>query len=111
MQYAYSHGDWVVVSASANQVLMFSLNNGQERGHFFGTSPLISGNGLLAVENEASQITVYDLANSQLKQQYSFADPILFKSFSADGNRLFVFTADQTAFILDLTAKDLAAKN
>jgi WD40 repeat protein len=110
VEHAFVEGDSVIVSASGDQVLTYSLSGGQEKGHFFGTNPAVSSNGLIAVENEASQLSLYDLASSQLKRQYSFADPILFKTFSPDGNRMFVFTADQTAFILDLTSKDVTSK-
>jgi Tol biopolymer transport system component len=110
VEHAFGEGDSVIVSASGDQVLTYSLSGGQEKGHFFGTNPAVSSNSLIAVENEASQLSLYDLASSQLKRQYSFADPILFKTFSPDGNRMFVFTADQTAFILDLTSKDVTSK-
>jgi len=102
----FSLGDWVIASATGNQILTYSMSSGQEKGHFFGTNPSASQNGLLALENEAGQLSVYDMALSQLKQQYTFADPISFKIFSPDGGRLFVVTASQTAYILDLAAKN-----
>lgn len=67
---------------------------------------MVSQSGLLALENEAGQLSIYDMASSQLKQQYTFADPISLKALSADGARLFVVTASQTAYILDFTAKN-----
>lgn len=106
VEHVFCRDDLVVVAASGEQVLTFSLASGQEKAHFFGTNPSLSSGGLIAVENEASQLSVYDVATSQVKRQYSFTDPILFKSFSPDGNRMFVFTADQTAYVLDLTSKD-----
>ncbi len=99
-----SFGDWVVASASGNQVLSYSLATGQEIGHFFGTEPTASPSGLLALEHEPGQLSVYDLTTSRLKQQYTFADPISFKVFSPDSMRLFVMTVSQTAYVLDLTA-------
>jgi WD40 repeat protein len=103
---AFTQGDWVIASATGNQVLTYSMASGQEEGHFFGTNPAASRNGLLAVESGAGQLSIYNMARSQLKQQYTFADPISFKTFSADGGRLFVVTASQTAYILDLTANN-----
>ena len=100
----FSQGDWVIASATGNQVLTYSMSSGQEKGHFFGINPSASQNGLLALENETGQLSIYDMARSQLKQQYTFADPISFKTFSPDGGRLFVVTASQTAYILDITA-------
>jgi WD40 repeat protein len=94
------------VTASGNQVLAYSLSTGQEKSHFFGTHPTTSSTGLLAVEVESGQLNVYDMTTSQLKQQYTFADPISFDVFSPDGKRLFVMTASQTAYVLDLAAKN-----
>jgi WD40 repeat protein len=106
VMHTLSVGDWVIASASGNQVLTYSTATGQKKGHFFGTSPSASTSGLLAVESEVGQINVYDMATSQLKQQYTFSDPVSFKRFSPDGTRLFVLTASQTAYILDVTAKN-----
>jgi WD40 repeat protein len=105
--HVFAQDDWVIASATGNQVLIYSMTTGQEKGHFFGSYPTASRNGLLAVESRSSQISVYDLASSQLRQQYSFSDPLSFKTFSPDGNRLFVMTANQTAYIIDLTAKEV----
>ena len=103
---AFSQSDWVIASATGNQVLTYSMASGQEKGHFFGTNPSASRNGLLAVENESGQLSIYEMATSQLKQQYTFSDPISFKTFSPGGDRLFIVTTSQTAYILDLTAKN-----
>jgi len=94
------------VQAGDNQVITYSLSTGEEKGHFFGDYPELSGNGLMALENEAGELSVYDLASSQPKQEYIFTDPVSLKRFSPDGKRLFVMTASQTAYILDLDAKN-----
>lgn len=104
--HAFSVADWVIASATDNQVLTYSLATGQQKGHFFGAHPSASPNGLLAVDSESGQLSIYDMANSQLKQQYTFPDPVSFKAFSPDGSRIFVMTVSQTAYILDLTAKN-----
>jgi WD40 repeat protein len=103
--HSFSEGDWVIASATGNQVLIYSMATGQAKGHFFGSHPSAHGN-LLGVESESSQLSVYDMATSQLKQQYTFSDPISIKTFSTDGSRLFVMTVSQTAYILDLPAKN-----
>ena len=87
-------------------MLTYSLASGVREGHFFGANPSPSQNGLLALENEAGQLSVYEITSSQLKRQYTFADPIAFKTFSPDGARLFVMTVTQTAYVFDLTAKN-----
>ncbi|MHB8503593.1 MAG: hypothetical protein ACYDHE_21940 [Candidatus Acidiferrales bacterium] len=62
-----------------------------------------SVSGLVAVENEAGELAVYDLATSQLLGEYVFPEPISIKRFSPDGKRLFVLTVNQTVYILDVT--------
>jgi hypothetical protein len=60
--------------------------------------------GVLAVENEPGQIDVYRLPGLEKTDPLVFPSPIAVATFSADGRRLFVLTANQTAYILD-TAK------
>lgn len=33
LKHAFSHGDWVIATASGNQVLAYSLSTGQEKSH------------------------------------------------------------------------------
>jgi len=103
---ALSLGDWVIASATGNQVITYSLSSGQEKGHFFGTYPIPSWTGLLALENEAGELNIYDMGNSQLKRHYAFADAISFKTFSPDGSRIFVVTSSQTAYVLNINEKN-----
>jgi len=107
LEYTASSGDWVIAAASDNQVITYSLASGEEKGHFFGVRPIVSSrSGLLALENESGQIRLYDLATSKLRQQYVFSDPISFKTFSPDGQRLFVLTTNQTAYIVNVTVSN-----
>lgn len=102
---AYSDGNWVVLTANGNQILTFSLSSGLERGHFFGTAPVVVASaGLLAAEKDAKELDLYDLDSQQLRRRYIFSDPIALKRMSADGKRLLVLTASQTAYLLDTTA-------
>jgi WD40 repeat protein len=100
--HTFSAGDWMIASATGNQVLTYSISSRQQKGHFFGSHPSASSIGLLAVESGVGQLSIYDMATSQLKRQYTFSDPVSLKTFSPDGSRLFVLTASQTAYILDL---------
>lgn len=100
-----SDGDWVVLIATGNQILTFSLASGLERGHFFGTAPVVVASaGLLAVEKDAKELDLYDLDSQQLRRRFVFSDPIALKRMSDDGKRLLVLTASQTAYLLDTTA-------
>jgi hypothetical protein len=104
--HTFAEGDWLIASVSGNRVLTYSIASGLEKGHFFGSHPFASHNGRLAIESESGQVSVYDMATSQLQQQYTFSDPVSFKTFSRDGSRLFVMTVSQTAYILDVPAKN-----
>jgi hypothetical protein len=94
---------WAVAQAAADQIINFALPSGEEQGHFFGANPVISAMGLLALDSSKWEVTVYDLASSEPRQQYTFAQPVVCKMFSADGKRLLVFTADQTVYLFDVT--------
>ena len=52
--------------------------------------------------NERGQLTVYDLTTLQPRDQFNFANPIVLTKFSEDGQKLFVLTANQTAYVLDM---------
>ena len=95
--------NWSVMQAAGDQILTYALPSGEEKGHFFGSEPILSTSGLVAVNSERREVAVYDLASSQPRRQYIFAQPVAFKAFSGDGKRLLVFTSDQTVYILDVT--------
>ena len=84
---------------------MYSLSSGEQKGHFFGYDANLSAPaGALAISNSTGQLQIFDLSTAQLRREYKFSSAIAFKAFSQDGHRLFAFTRDQTAYILDLTA-------
>ncbi|MCA1630631.1 MAG: PQQ-like beta-propeller repeat protein, partial [Acidobacteria bacterium] len=96
-------GDWVIVSDSENRVLAYSVSTGEQRGRFFGDGEAISkASGLLAVENERGQLTLYDLATAQKRDEFNFPAAVSFARFSDDGKRLFVLTANQTAYVINV---------
>ncbi len=98
-----------MVSDSTNRLLVYSLSSGEQKGKFFGRRPTISPGGLLAAENERGQLSVYDLNSLARREEYVFTSPIAYTGFAPDGKRLFVLTADQTAYVLDVAASNRAA--
>jgi WD40 repeat protein len=100
---ANANRNWAVMAAKGDQIVTYKLPDATQEDHFFGSRPVISNSGLLAVNSEKREITMYDLGSSELKEQYVFSEPIAFKSFSSDGKRLLVFTSDQTVYLLDTT--------
>jgi hypothetical protein len=68
---------------------------------------------LLCVENETGKLAVYDLETMEMRDEFTFSSPISMLRFSQDGRRLFVLTASQTAYVLDVSAiaKQQLARN
>ena len=102
----FAAGDWLVISDTSRRVLLYSLATGEQKGKFFGRAPAVSKEaGLLSVETERGQLTLFDLATGERRDRFDFAAPVSLAHFSDDGKRLLVLTADQTVYVLDLTAK------
>jgi hypothetical protein len=85
--------------------LTYALSTREQKGHFFGAHPVASATGLLALDSQSGHVKVYDLASSQLRQEYAFPDRVALKTFSPDGKRLLLLTANQTAYIVDTTVQ------
>jgi hypothetical protein len=97
--------NWVAVMLKGDRVLLYSLATGEEKGHFFGYDANVSAAaGVIAVTNSTGQLQLYDLATSQQRQEYQFPAAVAFAAFSQDGHRLFAFTRDQTAYVLDVNS-------
>jgi tricorn protease-like protein len=68
----------------------------------FGTSASLSVSaGIVLVENKTGQIEVYDLKTLEKRALLTFSYPITAYSFSADGKRFLVLTANQVAYTFD----------
>jgi WD40 repeat protein len=97
--------DWLALVLKDDRVLLYSLSTGEQKGHFFGYDAKVNAAaGALALTNTKGQIQLYDLSSGQLRREYKFPSAVAYGTFSPDGRRLFAFTRDQTAFILDLAA-------
>lgn len=98
-------GDRVAVSDSQNRTLVYSLASGQQLGKVFGTwAALNTASNLLCVESKDGLLDLYDLTSFEKRQQYSFGSRLSLVRFSPDGKRLLVLTANQTVYLLDVTA-------
>ncbi len=97
-------GNWMAIADDQNRVVTYSLVTGNPVGNFFGHDPTLAyPNALMALENEAGHLTLYDLTSGEDLTRWVFTSPIRMKKFTPDGKRLFVLTSDQSTFILDLT--------
>ncbi len=98
----FAVGDWVVISDSGNRVLVFSLKQGGLVGRTFGDHPALSPTrNLLCVETERGELSLFRLGSMEKRDEYVFPSPVSLARFSDDGKRLFVLTANQTAYWLD----------
>jgi WD40 repeat protein len=101
----FTSGDWVVISDNQNRTLVYSLRSGQQAGKVFGRRAAVSpASNLLCVEKEDGVLVLHDLTSFEERRHLSFTSPISLISFSPDGKRLFVLTADETAYVLDVAS-------
>jgi WD40 repeat protein len=101
----FAAGDWVIIADTQNRVLVYSLKTGELKGRVFGNFATVSPvAGLLCVENESGQLTVYSLATMEKRDQFTFSSPASLIRFSKDGRRLFVLTSNQVAYTLDVSS-------
>ncbi|HEU0186043.1 MAG TPA: hypothetical protein VFS27_12055, partial [Blastocatellia bacterium] len=103
---AFATGDYVVIVDTQNRVLVYLLSTGEQKGRVFGSRAIVGGvdgpGGLMCVENERGKLAVYDLASLEKRDEFAFAHPISLTSFSQDGKKLFVLTANQAAYVLNV---------
>jgi len=101
----FAQGDWVLVGDNENRTRVYSLSTGEQKAILFGNYSMLStAAGILLVENETGQIDVYDLKSLEKRALLTFPYHIAAWSFSADGKRLFLLTANQMAYIFDSQA-------
>jgi hypothetical protein len=112
-----------VIADTQNRVLVYLLSTGEQKGRVFGSHAVVGGvggkssgqsadkqdghqtgqeTGLMCVENERGKLVVYDLASLEKRDEFSFAHPVSGASFSQDGKRLFVLTANQAVYVLNV---------
>ena len=106
---ADSAGGWLVAADSSNRLLIYSLPSGEQIGKLFGRRPVVSSAGLLAAQNERGQLAVYNLNAAMKREDYVLSSQIVFVDFAPDGKRLFVLTANQTAYVFAPEAPSVAA--
>jgi hypothetical protein len=101
--WAFSADDAIIFSRDAVRVQVYSMRDGGLKARLVGTRPSVSAqSNLLALETASGQLTIYDLNAVAKLDEEIFPSPIVYSHFSADGQRLFVLTASQYAFVLDM---------
>lgn len=100
---AFSEGNWLIVRDSENRVLAFSTADGELKHRFFGAKVTLNpAASQIAVENNAGELTLYDLNTGDSQGRFVFKNGTTFARFSLDGKRLLVITDNQTAYAFDL---------
>ncbi len=100
-------GDWVIMEDTQNRILVYSLSSGELKQRFFGDRAIASeSDNMLCVENERGQLIIYDLVSGSKRDEFSFSSPVSLIRF-LNSRRLFVLTANQTAFVLKVADKNL----
>lgn len=101
----FTSGNRVVVADTQNRVLVYSLTDGQQVGKVFGKRPVVSSAAnVVGVEADEGVLVLYDLNNFEKREQYTFSSSLAFARFSPDGKQLFVLTANQNVYLLNLAA-------
>jgi WD40 repeat protein len=97
-------GNWVAISDTENRTLVYSLSSGEQKARVFGKQHAISAAAnLLLVENGQGVVDLYDLTTAEKREQLNFPARVSFARFSDDGQRLFVLTANQSVYVIDLS--------
>jgi WD40 repeat protein len=106
----FAAGDWVIIVDTQNCVLVYSLKTGELKGRVFGGFATVStAAGLLCVENEGGQLTIYSLATMEKRDQFAFSSRVSLIRFSEDGQRLFVLTSNQVTYLIDVSSSAAAS--
>lgn len=101
---AFSAGDAMILVKDGVRVSLYSLRDGKLNAHLTGARPAVnSQSNLLALDQGNGRLAILDLNTGAKLDEQPFPDEIAYSHFSADGQRLFVLTAHQTAFILDVS--------
>jgi len=95
-------GKWVIVVDNDNRALVYSFE-GNLTGTLFGSRPATTDSGeYLALESQPGAVSIYDLATLSKREDLAFSVPVAFYQFVDNDSKLFVVTADQTAYLFAL---------
>lgn len=98
-----SEADRLVLHDSEGRVLIYSLKTGELRHRFFGDTAAVNPRrNQVVVENFPGEVSLYDLDTGDLKANLRIAGAAAFVRFNLAGDRLFVLSDAQTAYVFDL---------
>lgn len=96
-------GGSMFVTDSIGRVLTYALDTGELRGYAFGEEPVATADGqALAVDSGIGRVVLYAAGTMARGNELRFKQPVVFKSFSADGSTLLAVTADQMMHLISV---------
>src|SRR5262249_12650227 len=112
---ALSEGNWLILHDSHKRVLVYSIKDGELHHRFFGSSAAINPRkGRTALEISAGETTLYVLERGHREGGIIINGSPAFVSFNLEGDKLFVLSETQSAYVFDvnkLAAKQAAPLN
>ena len=101
--FIFSTGEAIIFSRDGVRVSVYSMLDGQLKGRLVGLRPTANArSNLLALDNGSGRLGIYDLNTVAQLDELVFSDQIVYTHFSEDGQRLFILTENQWAFVLDM---------
>jgi hypothetical protein len=100
----FSLGDFLICVRDGARVTVYSLSTGEIHARLFGYHVSASAVAGLLAAADGNHLKLYGLKTGTKRDEYLFPDAPVYTHFAADGKRLLVLTAQQSVFILDLTA-------
>jgi hypothetical protein len=99
----FSVGQAIIFSRDGVRVHVYSMQDGQLKAKLVGIHPSANAQAnLLTLDEGSGRLTIYDLNTADKLDDEIFPDSIVYTHFSSDGQRLFVLTENQYAFVLDV---------
>jgi hypothetical protein len=98
-----SEGNWLMLRDSEGRVLVYSIKDGNLLHRFFGgTAAINPRRNQIAVENFPGELELYDLDTGDRKATVIINGRVVFVRFNLKGNKLFVLSNTQSAYVFDL---------
>ena len=100
---AFSEGGMLFLQKDVVRVSVYSLQDSQLKSRLIGERLAASApSNLFALSDGSGRLSIYDLHSLAKLDQQLFSDDLAYLRFTTDGQRLFVLTEHQEAFLLDL---------
>ncbi len=99
---AFSCGNALFLIKDQFRIALFDLQTGLLMARLRGRHPAANAAAKLLVADEGAKLSFYDLTTGAKLGDRKFSDDIAYTRFSEKGDRLFVLTAHQETFVLDV---------